>query len=150
MSTSSSWLEINHPEIDKQALQQKIEAQVTKTLSEIAQSDDNDPQTIAQNLWQALIGPLPHEVEATTPFIPSLADCDIVPRNYNIEWQHPVLGPINATIRQVINEEIRRYLLNSLEKQSALNRQISEVLQTLMAENKALKEELNRLQHHNP
>ncbi len=65
-------------------------------------------------------------------------DCDIVPRDYVIDWQHPLLGPLNARVRQVINAEVRRYLSATLEQQSFVNRQLLQAIRQLKAENAEL------------
>jgi hypothetical protein len=67
-----------------------------------------------------------------------LRDCDVVPRNYRIDWRLPILGPIHAWIRRIINSEVRRYLVPALEKQSFLNRKTLEMLDTLLKRQKAL------------
>jgi hypothetical protein len=79
-------------------------------------------------------------------------DCDLVPRNYTIDWRTPIMGPIHAAIRRIVNAEIRRYLLPALEKQSFLNRKVLQTLDELARENQALarenaclREEIERL-----
>jgi len=72
-------------------------------------------------------------------------DCDIVPRYYVIDWRVPILGPIHALVRRIINAEIRRYLLPALEKQSQLNRQMLRILEDLVKENGCLRREIEEL-----
>jgi hypothetical protein len=72
-------------------------------------------------------------------------DGDIVPRYYAIEWRIPILGPIHAKVRRIINDEIRRYLMPSLRKQSTLNRQMLRALNDLGQENARLRQEIKGL-----
>jgi hypothetical protein len=72
-------------------------------------------------------------------------DCDIVPRGYHIGWQVPVLGWMHAVVRKIVNGEVRRYLLPSLEKQSELNREVLRALSALARENERLREEIGSL-----
>jgi hypothetical protein len=76
-----------------------------------------------------------------------LQDCDLVPARYEIDWRVPIIGPIHAAIRRLINAEIRRFLLPSLVKQSHLNRVVLRLLQELEQENVRLCQEMARLRH---
>ena len=71
-------------------------------------------------------------------------DCDIIPRDYTIDWRVPILGPIHALVRRLINAEIRRYLMPTLEKQSYLNRQFLQILNDLRDENDRLRRRIKR------
>jgi hypothetical protein len=72
-------------------------------------------------------------------------DCDVVPRSYAIDWRIPILGPVHAMVRKIINAEVRRYLTPSLEKQSSLNRQMLRILRELAQENVRLRERIQEL-----
>jgi hypothetical protein len=101
---------------------------------------DEDPKTLAERLRNQMIGS-----DSDNDLLIRERDCDIVPRNYLIDWGVPILGPIHAVVRRLINAEIRRYVLSSLEKQSYLNRQMLRVLNALVEENKRLRREIEEL-----
>ena len=83
---------------------------------------------------------------AKEPVAVEQQDCDIIPRDYTIDWRVPILGPIHALIRRVINAEVRRYLMPALERQSYLNREFLRTLSDLREENDRLRRRIAELQ----
>jgi hypothetical protein len=161
---SADWLEINQGDVDAQ----EVARQVRERLSRRDRSPPGgeDPLAVARSLWEERIGPLVHGADldgAPADDRPTGAapadwismwqdDCDLVPRNYTIDWRTPIMGPIHAAIRRIVNAEIRRYLLPALEKQSFLNRKVLQMLDdlaheqdSLARENARLREEIERL-----
>jgi uncharacterized protein YaaN involved in tellurite resistance len=57
----------------------------------------------------------------------------------------PILGPLHAVVRRLINAEIRRYLMPALEKQSSLNRQLLRLVAELVQENDRLRRRVDEL-----
>ena len=92
-----------------------------------------------------MIGDTAKWLASDTPILIHQRDCDIVPRRYVINWRMPILGPIHALVRRLINAEIRRYLLHALEKQSYFNRQILRIVTDLTKENERLRQEIEEL-----
>src|SRR5690606_41931981 len=72
-------------------------------------------------------------------------DCEVLPRDYVIDWRIPILGPIHAFVRRIVNAEIRRYLEPGLIRQTRFNRWVLRELQALQQENDALRRELASL-----
>lgn len=126
-----SWLKSPDPAINAAALSNLVDQRLAQQ-----SPPPLDGPSLAQEMWQAQFG------QAVETGLPSVKDCDIVPRDYQIKWQNPLLGPLNAFLRRLINAEIRRYLLPALEQQSVLNRQFAETLATLQAENQTLRAHL--------
>lgn len=98
---------------------------------------------VASALWQEMIGDEEFKLGETVSI--RRRDCDIVPRNYVIDWRIPILGPAHALVRRIINDEIRRYLMPSLRKQSNLNRRLLRALRELSRENAELRQEIEKL-----
>lgn len=134
---SEQWLEILDDNIDTD----EIDRQVQQRLAQRKSVAIVDPNAISAAVWQDVIGNIDAEEKSWL----RTQDCDVVPRNYVIDWRIPILGPINATIRRLINAEIRRFLLPSLERQSFVNRQLLDSVQTLSEENKRLQAEVDQL-----
>ena len=139
--------------IDTDALADEVEKRLRDRRT-IGAADDSrlDSAIVAQELRQTM---LPTSAPDATPIgapsgaiLLTEADCDIVPRDYVIDWQHPLLGPINARVRQVINAEIRRYLTTTLEQQSFVNRQLLQSIQQLQVENAELRQTLFEQTNH--
>jgi hypothetical protein len=137
---SGDWLEISDENIDVEEIMQKIRERIARR--EGLPTNEQDPAVVAADLWKEMIGdPTDDSLEGKLASIRP-RDCDIVPRNYTIDWRVPIVGPIHAVVRRVINAEIRRYLAPALERQSTLNRQILQVLRELVQENARLHREL--------
>jgi hypothetical protein len=143
LQETDDWLEIPDPSVDVADVKATIRERMAAR-GDVAYSQDTgeDPGKLADRLWKQMIeggeegGNLPIRE----------GDCDVVPRNYVIDWRMPILGPIHALVRRVINAEIRRYVSSSLEKQSYLNRQILQMLSGLIEENKRLRQEIEDIQ----
>jgi hypothetical protein len=138
------WLEIPDPSISAEEIQLRVQARIAgrddAPVSEVAP----DPAAIAESLYlerfgRSWDGPVPDEIVYLEH------DYDIVPGHYVIDWRVPILGPIHAIVRRVINAEIRRYLLPALQKQSHLNKRMLQKLTSLQQENAELRRELQRL-----
>ncbi len=138
------WLEIWDRDIDAQDIMRQIHERMSRRDGDASIEGVGDPASIAQALWQEKLG-VP--TDGSSPEWISIwqRDCDIVPRTYVIGWRMPILGPIHAVIRRIINAEIRRYLLPMLEKQSYLNREMLRGLTDLARENARLRREIERL-----
>ncbi|MGB9888496.1 MAG: hypothetical protein ACPLTQ_02370 [Anaerolineae bacterium] len=135
-----NWLEIPDEDIDVQEIMRQIRQRIAAREGVSAESND-EPVAIATSLWEEVIG----DRITLISFPLSQRECDIVPRGYTIEWRVPVLGPIHALVRKIINAEIRRYLLSALEKQSTFNRKVRRVLINLVRENTLLRQEVEEL-----
>ena len=140
---ANTWLEIPNPELDQAQIAQQIQANLAEKA--VAPNMDSWPEDMADLLWQQLLGQDRTNKEASAQLGLQMQDCDIVPRTYTIGWQTPIIGPIYALIRRIINGEIRRFLGPSLEQQSALNRQLLRLIVDLQAENQQLKQEITHL-----
>lgn len=141
-----NWLEIPDESIDAQELMSQIERRISAHNEEA-----EDLVAVVQAVRQEVIGmPLFDATLGSERIALWQNDCDIVPHDYVIDWRVPILGPINALVRRVINAEIQRYLLACLRKQTHLNRQILYVLQQLADENERLKRQIEELTHASP
>ena len=140
-----NWLEISNENIDVEEIKQRVQARLMQRKKASPFSLDEDPIAVARDLWQDMIGHTTEGIDQDNTILPQPRDCDIVPRYYVIDWQNPILGPINALARRLINAEIRRFLLPSLEKQSSLNRRMLQALKDLAEENKRLRLEIEYL-----
>jgi hypothetical protein len=139
-----NWLEISNENIDVAEIKRQIQVRLAKR-RETSAVVTEDPASIARELWLEIIGDTMGEMDQDKSILLTQRDCDIVPRHYVIDWQIPLLGPINALLRRLINAEIRRFLLPSLEKQSFFNRQMLQAMQALAEENRRLRLELEHL-----
>ncbi len=141
---SDEWLEIADGEIDVAEIMRKIRARVARR--EGAETSEGvGPTTVAAELWCDMIGE-PMDGSALGKHVAiRQSDCDIVPRHYVIDWRIPILGPIHAVVRRVINAEINRYLSRSLQKQSHYNRKILRALRALAEENARLSRQIEEL-----
>ncbi|RMF02569.1 MAG: hypothetical protein D6768_07970 [Chloroflexi bacterium] len=144
---SEQWFEITSPNITVQDIENKISRKLAAPNRPPALVNGQSPETIAASLWAEMIGPAPADAVESQVWPLHLRDCDVVPRSYVIDWQIPILGPLNALVRRIINAELRRYLLPALEKQSYLNRQLLRALADLREENNRLRQEIERLQN---
>jgi hypothetical protein len=148
---SADWLEINQSDVDAREVARRVWERLSRRdLSQVGE----DPVAVARMLWEETIGPAAdgapaegrHMDMASADWISTWQnDCDLVPRNYTIDWRTPILGRIHATIRRIVNAEIRRYLMPALEKQSFLNQKVLQMLDDLARENARLREEVERL-----
>jgi hypothetical protein len=140
---SNHWLEISDDELDAEEIERQVRERIARRM--VGTGAQEDPEAVAEALWQEMIGSGAEGAAPGQGLSLADADCDIVPRQYAIDWRTPVLGPIHARVRRIINAEIRRYLLPSLEKQSYLNRQMVSALNELRAENERLRQEIEQL-----
>jgi len=135
----NNWLEIADEAIDTTQIEQQIYERMAKRNFQLYNNSEC-PKEIARKLWQEMIGNT-----ISNKLAISLETCDIVPRNYVIDWRIPILGPINALLRRLINAEIRRFLSSSLEQQSYVNRQVYQLLHDLLEENAQLRREIESI-----
>jgi hypothetical protein len=143
---SEDWLEIPDGEIDVAEVMQKIRMRVAQREDSVA-SETAGPEAVAESLRAEMIGE-PVDSSALGKHVSiRQSDCDIVPRHYIIDWRIPILGPIHAVVRRVINAEIRRYLMRSLKKQSHFNRKVLRALRSLAKENAQLRKQVEKLQN---
>lgn len=139
---NDEWLEIRDKEISVQEIMQRIRERIEAREATDPSVRDEEVESLAEDLYREMLGQ-PMEGTALERRVRRWRnDCDIVPRHYVIDWRVPVLGPLHALVRRVINAEIRRYLFRSLEKQSHVNRQVLEALEMLARENAALRQEI--------
>lgn len=139
------WLEIGDGDIDVEKIMQQIRERIAGR-ERLAQ--ESDPKHIADDLWRQMIGsPTDDTLYGRLASIRP-RDCDMVPRQYSIDWRVPILGPIHARIRKIINDEIRRFLMPSLEKQSSLNRRLLQILKELAQENARLRDQVETFSGH--
>ena len=141
---SDEWLEIADEDIDVEEIMRQIRERIAEREGSLP-SDEVDPAVVAADLWKEMIGDPSEETARGKLASIRPRDCDIVPRHYEIDWRIPILGPIHAVVRRIINAEIRRYLIPSLERQSSLNRRLLQVLGEVVHENASLREELQEL-----
>jgi hypothetical protein len=135
-----NWLEIADQGIDAQAIARQIRDRMA------SMDKASDPADIVETIRQEMFG-MPVDTLALDKRISIWQqECDIVPRSYVIDWRTPILGPIHAFVRRIINAEIRRYLLPVLERQSYLNQKILQAFQDLTQENARMRREVERLQ----
>ena len=148
---NENWLEISDDEIDVADIIHQIRAR-------IAQREGSplteDPAAVAASLRRELGDEPGTESGDESTFGRRLRlrvqDTDIIPRNYVIDWRIPILGPIHSIVRRLINDEIRRFLFPSLDKQSRFNRQILRLVQELAEENRRLRQEVALLRGDSP
>lgn len=135
------WLEIPGEDVNVQEIMRQIRQRIAAREAEKTGRVEEELTSVAASLWEEMIG----EQSGIGAFPLALKECDIVPRGYTIEWRVPLLGPIHAIIRRIINAEIRRYLLSSLEKQATFNRKVRHILRDLIQENALLRQEIKEL-----
>lgn len=139
---ADNWLEIPGEEVNVREIMQRIRERIAARGSRESRNlPEENPEALVVSLWEEIIGEPSH----LGAFPLSLRECDIVPRGYTIQWRVPILGPIHALVRRIINAEIRRYLLPALEKQSTVNRKIRLLLKDLIQENARLRREVEEL-----
>lgn len=139
---TEDWLEIPDDEIDVQEIMRKIRENLERRQ---AAGDSVDPVEIARTTKQFFMDEL-QDVSGLGPDVRlRLRDCDITPRHYVVDWRIPVLGPLHAVVRKLIDAEIRRFLFPSLQQQSTFNHKVLKALQALSRENAHLRQELDQL-----
>lgn len=134
------WLDIPDPSIGASEIEARIHQRMTARLEASSGVPEGSVQIVAERLRRRMIG---DDVEGGLAV--RERECDIVPRNYAIDWRVPILGPVHAAVRRVINAEIRRYLMPSLERQSYINRRLVGLVSDLIEENENLRREVAEL-----
>lgn len=143
---NEDWLEIPDQDVDAQELMNQVSKRVAEHHQETI-----DLAAVVQAVRQEVIGiPVFDTILDGERVALWESDCDIVPHDYVIDWRVPILGPINAFVRRVINTEIQRYLSVSLAKQAHFNHQVLRILQQLADENEHLKRKIEELAHAGP
>lgn len=137
---------IHDDQIDVEGIMQQIRANIARRKGQ----SKVDPVAISQELWESTIGDTARFQQQIGGISLSHYDCDIVPRNYVIDWRVPILGPINSIVRRVINTEIRRYLDVSLSKQTRFNQNVLRALRYLAQENQRLRQEIEEIRSSHP
>ncbi len=127
--SGDNWLETSDENVNVEEIIRQIKERVASRCG-TTPPDEEKPEAVAETLWKETIGD---------------RVWDIVPRYYVIDWRKPILGPIHAMVRRIINAEIRRYLFPSLVKQSRFNRQTQRALESLSQENVRLRQEVEEL-----
>lgn len=141
---SEDWLEIRDENVNVEEIMQQIRERIARR-SGTTSPDEQKPEVVVQTLWEETIGGAEEGSAIGWHVSIRQRDCDILPRYYVIDWRMPILGPIHAVVRRIINAEIRRYLFPSLERQSRLNRQVLRALESLSQENARLRQEIEKL-----
>lgn len=146
---SDDWLDIPDGNINAEEIMERVRARIARrsgaSLTSSSDEEGESPVTVAEALWQEMLGDTAGRSASGNHIPVQQRDCDIVPRYYVIDWRTPILGPIHALVRRIINAEIRRYLLPSLEKQSHFNRRMLRILEGLAEENGRLRREIEEL-----
>jgi hypothetical protein len=142
---SDNWLEISDDAIDAGEIVRRIRERIIRRAGVSPSEEAESPAAIAEALWREMIGDPAGGSASRNHIAIRQRDCDIVPRSYVIDWRIPILGPVHALVRRIINAEIRRYLLPSLEKQSQLNQRMLRMLEDLVEENRRLRREIEEL-----
>lgn len=137
---AEDWLEIADENIDVETIMRQIRVRVAQ---QEAEANGENPEAVAKALWQKMIDEGDEDDDGTTRI--RLQDTDIVPRSYVIDWRLPIIGPIHSVVRRVINAEIRRFLMPSLNKQANLNRQLVRMIKELRRENEQLRQKIEAL-----
>lgn len=142
---NDNWLEIPDENINVEEIMRQIRERIARRSGVSLSEEAERPENVVEDLWRESVGDIGKEVVFGKRVPMQRRDCDIVPRYYVIDWRIPILGPVHAVVRRIINAEIRRYLLSSLEKQSSLNRKVMQVLKDLARENARLHREIEEL-----
>lgn len=142
---SDDWLEIPDENIDAEEIMRRIRERMMCRGAATPSDQAESPEVIVEALWREAFG----DTAGSSAFDKRVSiwqrECDIVPRHYVIGWRMPILGPIHALVRRIVNAEIRRYLLSALQKQSTFNLEILQMLQELAQENERLHQEVEEL-----
>ncbi len=137
----AKWLEICDEDVNVEQIEDVIRRRVAARRAAEQAGDQVDAEELAHRLYRQMV------TDQTIQGHLSADDCDILPRDYDIAWRIPILGPIHAAVRRVVNAEIRRYLEAGLLRQSRINRTVLQELDRLSRENQALRERLESLQN---
>ncbi|MCL5958817.1 MAG: methyltransferase domain-containing protein, partial [Chloroflexi bacterium] len=119
-------VQIGADDVDVKALVRQIREQVAQRGVE-ARAEQQLLVETQEELWreQRESWTVSEPPERVPP--PSLEECEVVPGEYAIDWQNPILGPLNAQLRKIINAELRAYVRPMLEKQTHLNYKIKDL-----------------------
>jgi len=142
---NDNWLEIPDQDTNVKEIMQRIRERAARHYSG-SLPEGEKPEDIAEALWNKTIGDVESDSLLSEWISIRQSDCDIMPRQYVIDWRIPILGPIHSVVRRVINAEIRRYLSPSLKKQSHFNRKALRALRGLARENARLRQQVEALQ----
>lgn len=141
---------INDDQIDVQDIMRQIRANIARRKGQSAVASDIDPVAVSRELWEDMIGEAARLHQQVDSIPLTRYDSDIVPRHYTIAWRIPILGPIHAIVRRLINAEVRRYLDASLSKQTRFNENMLRAVRQLAQENRCLRAELESLRKGTP
>ena len=136
---------ISEDQIDVQDIMRQIRANIARRKGESVSEAEPDPLDVSRELWDTMIGESVNAPQAFDRIPISRYDADIFPHQYAIDWHIPILGPIHAVVRRLINAEVRRYLDVSLRKQTRFNESLLCALRHLVQENHVLRQELDSL-----
>ena len=139
------WLEIPDERIDAAEVVERVRARIARRGVASSSEGPESPADVAEAVWQEMIGDTAGPSASSDGVPIRQGDCDVVPRQYVIDWRMPILGPIHALVRRIINVEVRRYVLPSLDKQSHLNRRFLRIVDRLSEENERLRREIEEL-----
>ena len=141
---NSNWLEIADEDVDAQETMRRIRERMSLWIDAAQAEELGDPVEILEATRRQAFGSSVDVSLWRERVSVWQRDCEVVPRGYVIDWRTPILGPINAWVRRIINAEIRRYLLPALEKQSYLNQVMLHALESLIQENARLYREVEQ------
>jgi O-antigen chain-terminating methyltransferase len=141
---------IHDDQIDVEDIMRQIRANIARRKGQSGERSDLDPVAVSRELWEGTIGDTARFQQQIGGVPLTRYDCDIVPRDYVIDWYIPILGPIHSVVRRVINAEVRRYLETSLHKQTRFNENVLRALRYLAQENDNLRQELEKLRASQP
>lgn len=139
----NNWLKAPDQSIDARRVEEEVRQRLDGLYRDESVTPVSELELLVDTLRRQMI-----QGSERSEFALAQQDCDIVPRDYAIDWRLPILGPIHALVRRLINAEIRRYLWSALEKQSYLNRQFLRTLNDLREENECLRCTIEELQGH--
>lgn len=142
---TEEWLEVGDERIDAGEMMRRVRERMESREPGGPGKGGQDPLAVAEAVRREVIGEPLFDTSLYGGTSIWDHDCDLVPHDYVIDWRMPLIGPAHALIRRVINDELRRYLDRSLDKQSHLNRQVLHVLQALVDENARLRREIEAL-----
>jgi hypothetical protein len=140
---------IQDDQIDVEEIMQQIRANIARRKGQPEQPEI-DPVAVSQEAWESTIGDITRFQQQLGGGPLTHHDCDIVPRDYVIDWRIPILGPIHSIVRRVINTEVRRYLDVSLSKQTRFNENVLRALRYLAQENRRLGQEIEEIRAFHP
>ncbi len=135
------WFRIEDERVDVEAVMEEVRRRLALRQAREQVNGGEDPEALAQRLYREMV------VDRDGSGFDD-QDCEILPNDYVIDWYIPILGPIHALVRRVINAEVRRYLEAGLIRQSRLNRKVLLELRALKRENQALRDRIAVLEAH--